>query len=900
MNGDADSSRSWAWTLAAIVAGGAVLRLAGIGAESVDLEEYACTGALHTRGLHQFLIEQRALYPYGAPLAPLLFYLWSGLFGTGIAAVRLLSALAGTALILMLALLAREIWPDSPRKARIAGLIAALCAAMSPAHLFQAQEARMYAFVALFAALSSLSLLRAARTGRRRWWAVNLAANAALVWSHYFAVFLWPVQALWLLFTPGVRWRTLLFWLGAQGLLLLPVVVWMSGIAPQPQELHDYYTMPGLALIVRNLIAGDAVHWSSSAYFPSGRAWFFAPEVVRRAVVAAHPFADTLIAGAFSAALLWGVLRLFKRLPARVARTGYLVLWAVVPPALMVALSFAWKPVYASRYLTHASLALYLLLGGLMAWLPGRVRALCVALLITVYAWQLSLALPPQTRTDWKQAGRMIEAADGVRAITLVQGVFWKPIFEANLPSQDRSVTAVLEPEAMAEMAVFLAGAISAVEPGANPSCWAVLVDAIHGQAGRFESAAAPRGVLLERTEFPGERVLELFRIASPPGAARGTVETAPPALLDVARAMADHPADPAIAAFQEAMRTRSDQEGGGYLRLGVDLARRGRVELAAAVLDEALARFPAHLVDLVLLQRGLSGQGDFAPLAEHALGRIKNAPERVPVLRQVLQSLLERGQFDELRDIAGRMIRAFPDYSQGYAYLGRQYYDDGRGGDALPNLERAVALDPVQLGCIYHALGDTYLRMGRCSDALRVLEQGYPHDPLDAMLAFRLAEAHVECGDAGRALALVAERLKQTPQADDLLCLRVEALMRLGKWDEAEAEMGLLLERIPADPQFNLLMWRILSHGRRDAEAGGALRKIAEGDPNIRAVINPLIDALYVRHDRAAAMESYGKLSGGAPLPASLLETLDRLCPGGQPPAGAGSSSQATSPSER
>ena len=182
-------------------------------------------------------------------MAPLFFYLWSGLFGAGIVAVRVLSALAGTAMIVLLALLAREIWPGTPRTARTAGLIAALCAALSPVHLFQAQEARMYAFVALFAALSGLSLLRAVRTGQRRWWAVNLAANAALVWSHYFAVFLWPVQALWLLFAPGVRWRTRLLWLAAQALLLVPVAMWISGIAPAAQRaarlLHHARTRPG-------------------------------------------------------------------------------------------------------------------------------------------------------------------------------------------------------------------------------------------------------------------------------------------------------------------------------------------------------------------------------------------------------------------------------------------------------------------------------------------------------------------------------------------------------------------------------------------------------------------------------------------------------------------------------
>ena len=489
---------------------------------------------------------------------------------------------------------------------------------------------------------------------------------------------------------------------------------------------------------------------------------------MRQVIVDAHPLGDALIAGTFSAALLWGVLLLFKRRAARDANTGYLLLWAVVPLLALVALSFAWKPVYASRYLAHSSLALYLLLGGLMAQLPGRLRALCVAVLVTVYAWQLSLALPPQTRTAWKQTGQAIEAADGERAITLVQGVFWKPIFEANLPSSGRMVTAVLEPEAMAEMGAFMAKTVAALEPGANPSCWAVLVDTIHGQPGRFEAAAAPWNVRLEKHEFPGERQLDAYRISPDPGTVQAKEEPSPPALLDLAAVLAGHADDPAIAAFQEAVRTRTDAEGGAYLRLGVDLARHGRTALAAAVLDEAIARFPAHLVDLVSLQRVLSGKGDFAPLADHAFDRIKTYPERTSTLRQVLESLLKLGEKDALRDTAQRIVTDFPDYSQGYAYLGKSDYDEEKYDDAFRNLERAMALDPIQPGYIYFDLGDLYDRMGRCPDALRVLEQGAAQKPLDTVLALRLANAHMDCGDAARAMAITIEQLGRETHGND------------------------------------------------------------------------------------------------------------------------------------
>ncbi len=759
MTGESTRADRWPWMLAAIVAGGAALRLAGLGTESVDLEEYACTGALHTRGLHDFLIEQRALYPYGAPLAPLLFYFWSGLFGVSIVAVRLLSALAGTVLILLPVLLAREVWHDNPRTARTAGLIAALCVALSPVHLFQAQEARMYAFVALFAALSGFTLLRAVRTGKGRWWVLNFAVNAALVWSHYFAAFLWPAQALWLLFARGLRRRTLLCWLGVHALLLVPVGLWMSGIAPQPKELHDYYITPDLALVARNLVAGDAVHWSSSTFSPSGRAWLFAPDAVRRVVLAAHPVGDAIVAVAFSAALLWGVLRLFRRRSAQGAHTTYLVLWGLLPLTLLVILSFAWKPIYASRYLVHASLALYLLLGGLLARLSAKRLALCVGVLALVFAWQLSLALPPQSRTAWKEAGAAIEAADGPQAITLIQGAFWKPVFESNLTSSDHIVTAVFEPETMAEMGAFLVKAISVIERGTDPSCWVVLVDAIHGQTDQFEAAAARLGMHLEKHDFSGERHLDAYRVSPDPGNASGILEPVSDALLDLVQTIAERSTSVTIASLKESVRTKNDKEGGGYVRLGIELVQKGRTALSAAVLGEAMVRFPAYMADLVRMERLLSGRGVGA-LAERVFERIKGNPERIPELRQMLQSLLEREELYGLVDVSRRMINAFPEYSLGYAYLGTAQSYLGDYGYALQNLERAVALDPAQSGRVYYMLGILYVGAGRCTDALRVLEQGLARDPIDGGVALLLADAHLNCGDAARAAALITEQM--------------------------------------------------------------------------------------------------------------------------------------------
>ena len=78
-------------------------------------------------------------------------------FGDGELAVRLPSLIAGTLVIPALYELGRELYD------RRTGLVAAAFAAVSPLLIWYSQEARMYAFVALFGLLALLTQLRAIR-----------------------------------------------------------------------------------------------------------------------------------------------------------------------------------------------------------------------------------------------------------------------------------------------------------------------------------------------------------------------------------------------------------------------------------------------------------------------------------------------------------------------------------------------------------------------------------------------------------------------------------------------------------------------------------------------------------------------------------------------------------------
>ena len=106
------------------------------------------------------------------PLYHLLLKLWISLFGDSEIALRLPSAIAGAAAVLVIYLAAQESRRESQSllPPLLYPLAAALIALIGPFPLWYAQEAKAYSLLLLAAALLTWTLLRALRTGSRRDW----------------------------------------------------------------------------------------------------------------------------------------------------------------------------------------------------------------------------------------------------------------------------------------------------------------------------------------------------------------------------------------------------------------------------------------------------------------------------------------------------------------------------------------------------------------------------------------------------------------------------------------------------------------------------------------------------------------------------------------------------------
>src|SRR6201999_290059 len=156
------------WIVVGLTVLAAALRFATLGVQSYHHDEVVTASRILRAGfghaMHQVWAGEST-----PPVFYALAWVWTQLVGTGEFGLRSISAAAGVASVPVAYLIGVEL------RGRRSGLWAAALVAVNPMMLWYSQEARAYALVALFGALSVLYWLRAERGGARRdfvWWGI--------------------------------------------------------------------------------------------------------------------------------------------------------------------------------------------------------------------------------------------------------------------------------------------------------------------------------------------------------------------------------------------------------------------------------------------------------------------------------------------------------------------------------------------------------------------------------------------------------------------------------------------------------------------------------------------------------------------------------------------------------
>ena len=182
---------------------------------------------------------------------------------------------------------------------------------------------------------------------------------------------------------------------------------------------------------------------------------------------------------------------------------------------------------------------------------------------------------------------------------------------------------------------------------------------------------------------------------------------------------------------------------------------------------------------------------------------------------------LLQSGNVTEGKRLATELTASrVPAIERSAHWMLAQMYSNLRMFDeAIKHAQDVLRLAPGSRN-VQVFLTQQYLRSNEPTLARRALERALVDDPDNPGLVGLMARILVRLDRRGDAIALLDEKLEETPDADPLRLRRVEILMESPRWMEAMSDTKILLEKYPDEPSLKNNMaffWRVpvgICHG--------------------------------------------------------------------------------------
>lgn len=226
------------------------------------------------------------------PLFYVLLHLWMGVFGTSDTAVRALSGVFSCATLPL-------VWVAGRRLGgRTAAVGTLLMVASSPFAIYYGTEARMYALVAFLVAAGIVAVMRGLERARPGNVVATGVCTAALLYTHYWSLYLVAVTGLWLLWTAwrgaGERRRNARVLFAAMVVGSLTFVPWLPIFVFQARHTGTPWAAPASFAAMVNAVssfAGGATGGTTSQgralgllFFALGGLGFFGAAVSRTTI----------------------------------------------------------------------------------------------------------------------------------------------------------------------------------------------------------------------------------------------------------------------------------------------------------------------------------------------------------------------------------------------------------------------------------------------------------------------------------------------------------------------------------------------------------------------------------------------------------------------------------------
>ncbi len=347
--------------LAMALAIGAGVRLHRLGMAPIDVDEGASWAGATAPSVAAVVASERRIDPGKLALYDLMLHGWIAVFGDGLAAMRAMSALLGTTSIVLIFLAMRDglrggggLHAYPTEIGEMAGALAALAIATSPALVVSDRTARMYALLVASELAQVIFLLRALRAGNWRRYAGLACLSAVAVATNFSALFLLFAEGLWLI-------------------RLLSTVKARATVGPRTVLFAGLAVALGLAMLLPLLLAvasttSAAVQGGIMAWVkPRPASWAF--KMIEQWT--GHTlFAPLAVLAGFGAWYQWR---------GAASAPAFFSVWLLAPIIAVAGFSWAVMPLMVPRYLLCSLVAFFALVALGAASIPGRIAVIALA-----------------------------------------------------------------------------------------------------------------------------------------------------------------------------------------------------------------------------------------------------------------------------------------------------------------------------------------------------------------------------------------------------------------------------------------------------------------------------------------------------------------------------------------
>jgi tetratricopeptide (TPR) repeat protein len=202
----------------------------------------------------------------------------------------------------------------------------------------------------------------------------------------------------------------------------------------------------------------------------------------------------------------------------------------------------------------------------------------------------------------------------------------------------------------------------------------------------------------------------------------------------------------------------------------------------------------------------------DDLPLFEHA---IESGPDNFYSRNKLGTALYQRGKAPEATEQFQRAIELNPHAIDARYNLGLVYQNTGRADEAA-NLYRAVLADKEEHADAHNNLGAILLNRGQNEEAKQHFERAVAIDPTRVEAEINLGAVYLRLGQYKEAVAANDRALSLDPRRMQCRYAIVQALEAQRRWDEAIAELEMIVAIAPADGKARAELNRLLAERHR------------------------------------------------------------------------------------